>query len=86
MKNRKKKIRGHATHRAASRYGISYTKNDRDNIVAIIQLGETKNGKLFSMYRIKSRRFKCNLKYREIELLLIYDSCHKEVMTFLSKD
>lgn len=64
MEDRKRKIRGHARQRAAERYGLNYTKNDRDNLLAIIENGQTKNGELLSITKIKPRRFKCELKYR----------------------
>jgi hypothetical protein len=81
--DKKEALRIHARNRAKERYGISYNRHDRRNIIDMIEKNDIevifvkKESKRVSVYYVR---------YKDQDLKIVYDRNRMEIVTFLTPD
>lgn len=77
----RKHRRNHAKLRASERYHLRLTNQDLDNIVGMIR-----NNQARPLRRLSCSKSIKQLRYLDIDLIVIYSHRHNEVITFLPAD
>lgn len=75
--------RKHAKKRAIQRYDFRYNKQDRRNLIDIIQYKSKEHGIVIDAKCQTNRITKILLSYKGDQYYVVYDKKRKEIVTFL---